>query len=92
MPMLMTFQNALAGVTLPHAAPDAVGEVSHLVEHGVDLGHHVLAINDDGSAFRSAKSDVQDRAIFRDVDFLAAEHGVDALAQAGFLCQLQERA
>ncbi len=29
--------DALAGVALPRAAADAVGEVGHLVEHGVDL-------------------------------------------------------
>ena len=33
---------------------------------------------------------MQDGAVFGDVDFFAAEHGVDALAQAGFLGQLQE--
>jgi hypothetical protein len=82
--------NALAGVTLPRATPDAVGEVSHLVEHGVDSRDHVLTINDDGSAFRGAQSDVQDGPVFRDVDLLTPEHGVDARAQAGFLRQLQE--
>ena len=39
--------DALAGVPLPSAAADAVGEVGHLVEHGVDLGHDVLAVDDD---------------------------------------------
>ena len=39
--------NALAGVALPLAAAHAVGESRHLVEHGVDLGHHVLAVDDD---------------------------------------------
>ena len=32
---------------------------------------------------RRAQGDVQDRAVFRDVDLVAAEHGVDAIAQAG---------
>jgi hypothetical protein len=34
---------------------------------------------------------VQDRTVFRDVDLLAAEHGVNALAQAGFIGELQEQ-
>ena len=38
-----------------------------------------------------AQGHVQDGAIFRDVDLLAAEHGVDPLAQAGFLGQLQQK-
>ena len=83
--------NALAGVALPRAAADAVGEVGHLVEHGVDLRHHVLAVDDDGCSSRRAQGHVQDGPVFRDVDLLAPEHGVDALAQAGFLGQLQEQ-
>ena len=82
--------NALAGVAFPCAAADAVGEIRHLVEHGVDLRHHVLAIDDDGCSSRRAQGHVQDGAVFRDVDLLAPEHGVDPLAQAGFLGQLQE--
>ena len=39
---------------------------------------------------RRAQGDVQDGAVFRDVDFLAAEHRVDPRAQAGFLGQLQQ--
>ena len=38
-----------------------------------------------------AQSHVQDGPLFRDVDFLAAEHGIDARLQAGFLRQLQQQ-
>ena len=34
--------NAFAGVAFPRAAANAVGEVRHFVEHGVDIGHDVL--------------------------------------------------
>ena len=34
---------------------------------------------------------MQDGAIFRDVDLLAPEHGVDPRSQAGFLGQLKEQ-
>ena len=40
--------NALAGVALPFAAADAIAEIRHLVEHGVDFGHHVFAVHQDG--------------------------------------------
>ena len=40
---------------------------------------------------RRAQGHVQDGAVLRDVDLLAAEHGVDPRAQAGFLGQLQEQ-
>ena len=82
--------NAFAGVALPGAAAHPVGEVRHLVEDGVDLGHHVFAIDDDRCPFRGAQGHVQDGAVLRDVDLFTPEHGVDPRSQAGFLCQLQE--
>ena len=39
---------------------------------------------------RRAQGHVQDGPVFRDVDLLAAEHGVDPRPQAGFLGQLEE--
>ena len=83
--------DAFAGVALPFAAADAVGEIRHLVEHGVDFRHDIFSVHEDGRAFRRAQGDVQHGAVFRDVDFLAAEHGVDPPAQAGFLGQLEQQ-
>src|SRR5271165_3610753 len=83
--------NALAGMALPLAAPDAIAESRHLVQYGVDARNDVLAINLDHFALRSAQSDVQDRAFFRDVDLFAAKHGIDPLTQAGLLRQLQQQ-
>ena len=83
--------DALAGVALPLAAADAVGEVGHLVEHGVDLRHDILAVHEDGCSFGRAQGHVQHGALLRDVDFLAAEHGVDPRSQAGFLGQLEQQ-
>ena len=83
--------NAFAGVPLPSSAPHAVGEIRHLVEHGVDLRHHVLAINNNRCASRRAQGDMQDGAVFRCVDFLAPEHGIDAFVQPGLLRQLQQK-
>ena len=83
--------DALAGVALPVAAADAVGEGRHLVEHGVHVGHDVLAVDDDRRAARRAQRDVQHGAVLGDVDLVAAEHRVDALAQAGLVGQLQQQ-
>ena len=82
--------DAPAGVARPGAAPDPVGEVGHLVEHGMNLGHHVQAVHDDGGFSGSAQGDVQYGPFFRDVDLLAPEHGVDPLPESGFLRQPQE--
>ena len=56
----------------------------------MDVWHDVLAIHKDGSAFGRTQRDVQHGAIFCEVDFLAAEHGVDSLAHAGLRRQLQQ--
>ena len=47
--------DALAGVALPGAAAHAIGEVRHLVEHGMDLGHDILAV-DAGWKRRAARA------------------------------------
>ena len=83
--------DGFAGVALPRAAADAVGKTGHLVEHGVDLGHDVLAIHEDGRASGRAQGHVQHGAVFCEVDFLAAEHGLHALAQVGFPRQLNQQ-
>ena len=83
--------NSLAGVTLPVAAPQPVGEVRHPVEHGMHLGHDVLSIHDDGLASRCAQGNVQDRAFFCDVDFVATKHGIDPFMHTGFLGQSDQQ-
>ena len=80
-----------ADADVPLATPDAVGEIGHLAEHNMDLGHDIFPIHDDGCALRRAQGHVQDGAVFREVDFLAAEHGRDPSAQIGFLGQLNQK-
>ena len=91
MPMLMTLRMRLP--VWPFHAPlrTRLAEVGHLVEHGVDLGHHVLAVHHDRCPSRRAQRHVQDRSVFRDVDLLASKHGVDPRSQAAFLRQLEEQ-
>jgi hypothetical protein len=84
--------NALSGMSFPLAAADAIGEVSHLVEHGMDLRDDILSVDDDRGSSRRAQRHVQDRAVFRDVDLLAAKHRIDPLAQAGLLRKRDEQA
>ena len=45
------------------------------------LWHNVLTMNNDGCSFGCAQRHVQNRAIFRNVDRVAAEHSVDSLTQ-----------
>ena len=74
--------DALAGVSLPCSAANLVGEGGHLVEHSVHAGDYIFAVDLDRFAFGRAERDVQDGAVFGDVDLVAAEHRVDALLQA----------
>jgi hypothetical protein len=56
----------------------------------MDLGHHILAVDDYRCISGRAQSDMQNRSILRDINFLASKHRVDPRSQAGFLCQLKE--
>ena len=83
--------DALSSMAHPLAAAHAMGERRHLVEHGMNLRHDVLAVDDDGGTFRRTERHVQDRPIFRDVDLLAAEHCVDFAAQPRLFGELDEQ-
>jgi hypothetical protein len=82
--------DAFAGVALPFAAADAIGKFRNLVEHGMNFRHHIFPVHKNGFTFWCAQRHVQHRAIFRRIDFLAAEHRVNPFPQARFLCQLQQ--
>jgi hypothetical protein len=82
--------DALARMALPGAAAQPIGEVRHLVQNGMDLGHHILAVVNDGGAPRRAQGDVKHRAVLRDVDLVAPEHGVDAILQSRFPGKLKQ--
>jgi hypothetical protein len=83
--------DALTSVAFPLAAPDALREVRHLAENGVDLGHHILTVHNDGCPCRGPEGHMQDGPLLRDVDLLAAEHGIDPGAKPGFFCQLKKK-
>ncbi len=91
MPMLTTFRMRLP--VCPFHAPLRICSANcrHLVEHGVNLGNHIHAIDEDLRALWSAQRDMQNGALFGDVDLVAREHGVDVLAQAGLLRKLKEQ-
>ena len=83
--------DALPGVALPLAAANALGKIGHLVQHGMNLRHDVLAIDEDHRSPRRAQRYVQHRAILRDIHLLAAKHCVDPPAQPGLLGELDQQ-
>ena len=65
--------DGLAGVALPLAAADEVGEIFHVLEHGADFGHHVLAIDADRVITLVAERGVEHGALFGGINLLAGE-------------------
>src|SRR4030095_8632283 len=59
-------------------------------EDGVDFWHNVLTIDDDRCPSRCAQRHVQHGAVFRNVDLVTPEHGVDPLTQSRLVCELHE--
>ena len=55
------------------------------------LGDDVLAVDQDARTTRGAQCRVQDRPMLRGVDFLPAEHRLDALAESTLGGQLQQQ-
>ena len=76
---------ALTGVALPVAAADPVGESAILSSTAWTSGTTFSPSTISIAPLRRPQRDVQHGAVLGDVDLLAAEHGVDARAQAGFL-------
>ena len=74
--------DAFAGRPRPLTGTQPVGEAAHRVEHGMDVGHGVLAVDLEGGVPRQAQGGVQHGPVLGGVDVLAGEHGVTALLQA----------
>ena len=69
--------DGFAGITFPRAGADVVAECLHLLEHAVDIGHDILAVNHDRAVRSVAQGNMKHGPAFGDVDLLAGEHLVD---------------
>ncbi len=91
MPMLMMLRMRLP-VWPFHAPLRTLSEKADILsEHGVHAGNDVFAVDHDRFAFGRAQGDVQDGAVFRDVDLVAAKHRFDVLLQAALFGELEEQ-
>ena len=66
--------DGLAGVALPRAAADFVTKHRHLLQHAIDLGHHVFTVHKNRAIGSIAQRDVQHGAVLGEVDLLPREH------------------
>jgi hypothetical protein len=81
----------LAGVTLPLAAADLLGELLDVVEDLVDALDDALAINLHLLVGGVAKGNVVDCAVLGEVDLLTSEHVIAELLNASLLGELNEQ-
>ena len=61
------------------AVADALRQLAHLCQHGMHVGHHVLAVDHELGAGGHPQRDVQHGAVLGRVDVLAGEHRVPML-------------
>jgi hypothetical protein len=80
----------LAGVTLPLARADLVGELLHVLQNTVDLLDHALAVNLHRLVGGVAQSHVVDGAALCEVDLLSLEHVVAELLDLCLLGKLDK--
>ena len=84
--------DCLAGIALPLAGDDLLGEGLHLGKDALHIGHHILSVNEDRLAAHVAEGGMKNCAALGAVDLLAAEHRLDGIADAALLCELAEKA
>ncbi len=77
-------------VPRPLTRSQTTREGRHAIEHGVDSGDDVLLADVDRRLARCAEGDVKDGPVLGDVDRLAVEHRLGALADARLGGELAE--
>ncbi|MGZ2406604.1 hypothetical protein ACVIKO_003864 [Rhizobium ruizarguesonis] len=80
----------LAGRALQRPGADAVGKLAHGGKHGIDVGHDVLAVDQDRRVGAVAQCGVQNGAILGEVDRLAGEHFLALLLDAAVFGELHQ--
>ena len=83
--------DGLAGIPLPFPGNNLVAKPLHVVQDPVDLGHDVLAVDDDGSVASVPEGDVEHRSVLGEVDRHAREHGVSSGLDVARLGQIHQQ-
>ena len=83
--------NLLTGVAGPGAVVQGGDEAFHAVEHFLDIGVHVLAIDGERGARRSTQCGMEDGAVLGGVEVLARKHLVAGRLDARRVGHVEER-
>jgi len=78
-------------MAFPPARQDVLRKALHLVQDGVDLGHDVLAVDEDRLVRPIAQRHVEHRPALGLIDSLAGEHRLDRLGDARLAGQPQQQ-
>jgi hypothetical protein len=70
--------DASAAMAAPRAATNAIGKFGHFVESSAFVRHHIFAVRNDRSMPGRTERSMQNGAIFRNVELLAAKHRIDS--------------
>ena len=61
------------------------------MQHAVDIGHDILAVNENGRVGLIAQGHMEHWAVLSDVDALATEHGISAGLDAPLAGQVKQQ-
>src|SRR5215472_3698224 len=89
-PTLITFRMGFPVWPFHWPLRTLMAKLCHALEYSVNLGHDVLAVDDDRCGPRRPQSDVQNCTLLRDIDFVATEHRIDSILKPAFLGQLNQ--
>ena len=83
--------NPLTAMTLPRTTANLLSEARHFIEHFMDSGNDVFAINNNLFALRCTQRNVEYGAVLGDVDLLAGKHRLNAGLESGFFGELKQQ-
>lgn len=83
--------DVLAAIATPRSAAHRLAKAAHVLEHRIDLGHHILAVDPDGAIRAVAQRDVQYGAIFRRVDLLSVKHADNPAIEIGLCGEIEQQ-
>lgn len=82
--------DGFAGVTLPAAAANSVGELLNVVKHALHLVNARLIDLEGLGCNGVSQGDVQHGSVFRGIDMLTTEHGIARAFNVGLACEAEE--
>ena len=71
--------NRFPCVAGPLIAPDAMAEVSHAIEDGVDIRNYIFSVDLDDGVSRGSEGGMKYRSILGDVDGIPSKHRINGI-------------